>query len=99
MGDQLVASPLPKHRTTQTPKNADTHQTSMPKAGFEHAITASELTKTVHESDSDRRIISTASKIMLKSQKGAIVNKRTNEVLLRKCTCKHVRIVKQASRL
>jgi hypothetical protein len=29
-GDQLVTRPLPKHRTTQTQKNAHTHQTSMP---------------------------------------------------------------------
>jgi hypothetical protein len=41
-GDQL--------RTTQTQKNADTHLTSMPRAGFEHAITASERSKTVHAS-------------------------------------------------
>jgi hypothetical protein len=30
-GDQLVARPLPKHRTTQTQKNADTHKTSIPR--------------------------------------------------------------------
>jgi hypothetical protein len=29
-GDQVVARPLPKHKTTQTQKNAHTHQTSMP---------------------------------------------------------------------
>jgi hypothetical protein len=28
-GDQLVARPLPKYRTTQTQKNAHAHQTSM----------------------------------------------------------------------
>jgi hypothetical protein len=45
--DQLVARPLPKHRTTQT-QNKHIHQTSMPSAGFEPAIPASELAKTVH---------------------------------------------------
>jgi hypothetical protein len=37
-GDQLVARPLPKYRTTQTQKNAHTHQTSMPWVGFEPTI-------------------------------------------------------------
>jgi hypothetical protein len=55
-GDQLVARPLPKHRTTQTQKNADTHLTSMPKAGFEPAITASERSKTVRTSDKTVRL-------------------------------------------
>jgi hypothetical protein len=50
-GDQLVARPLPKHRTTQTQKNAETHETSTSRTGFEPAITASELSKTVHASD------------------------------------------------
>jgi hypothetical protein len=40
-GDQLVARPLRKHRTTQTQKNAHTHQTSMPWVGFEPTIPAS----------------------------------------------------------
>jgi hypothetical protein len=33
-GDQLVARPLPKHRTRQTKINAYTHQISMPCVGF-----------------------------------------------------------------
>jgi hypothetical protein len=49
--DQLVARLLPKHRTTQTQKNAYTHQTSMPWVGFEPTIPASERAKTVHVSD------------------------------------------------
>jgi hypothetical protein len=50
--DQLVARPLPEHTTTQTQKNTYTHHlTSMPKAGFEPAITASERSKTVHASE------------------------------------------------
>jgi hypothetical protein len=50
-GDQLVARPLPNHRTTQTQKNAHTHQTSMTWVGFETTIPASERAKTVHASD------------------------------------------------
>jgi hypothetical protein len=50
-GDQLVARPLPKHRTTQTQKNPHTHQTSMPWVGFEPTIPASERAKTVHALD------------------------------------------------
>jgi hypothetical protein len=50
-GDQLVAKSLPKHRTTQTQKNAHTHQTSMPWVEFEPTIPASERGKTVHSSD------------------------------------------------
>jgi hypothetical protein len=38
-GNQLVARPLPTHRTTQT-------QTSMPRVGFEHTIPKSEQRKT-----------------------------------------------------
>jgi hypothetical protein len=50
--DQLVARPLPKHRTTQTQnKRRHTHQTSMPCVRFETTIPASERTKTVHASD------------------------------------------------
>jgi hypothetical protein len=51
MGDQLVARPLPKDKTTQTQKNADTHYISMPREGFEPAITASKRSKAVHASD------------------------------------------------
>jgi hypothetical protein len=47
MGDQPVARPLPKQRTTQTQKNAHTHKTYM----SEPTITASEQAKTVHASD------------------------------------------------
>jgi hypothetical protein len=50
-GDQLVARPLPKHRTTQTQTNAHTHQTSMPWVGFEPTIPASKRAKTVHALD------------------------------------------------
>jgi hypothetical protein len=50
-GDQLVARPPPKHRTTQTEKNAHTHQISMPWVGFEPTIPASERAKTLHSSD------------------------------------------------
>jgi hypothetical protein len=49
--DQLVARPLPKHRATQTQKNADTQWTSMIRPGFERTSTATERTKTVHASD------------------------------------------------
>jgi hypothetical protein len=49
MSDQLVARPLPKHRTTQTQnKHIHTQQTSMPCVGFEPTIPASERAKTVH---------------------------------------------------
>jgi hypothetical protein len=50
-GDQLVAWPLPKHRTTQTQKNAHIHQTSMPWVGSEPMIPASERAKIVHALD------------------------------------------------
>jgi hypothetical protein len=50
-GDQRVARPLPKHRTTHTQKNARTHSKSISNAGFEPAITVSERPKTVHASD------------------------------------------------
>jgi hypothetical protein len=50
-GDQLVAKPLPKHRTTWTQKNAHTHQSSMPWLGFELTIPASKRAKTVHALD------------------------------------------------
>jgi hypothetical protein len=48
--DQLVARPLPKHRTTQT-QNKHIHQTSMSYVGFEPTIPASERAKTVHALD------------------------------------------------
>jgi hypothetical protein len=44
--DQLVARPVPKHRT-----NTYTHQTSMPYMGFEPTVPASERTKTLHALD------------------------------------------------
>jgi hypothetical protein len=50
MSDQLVARPLPKHRTAQT-QNKRTHQTSMPEVGFKSTITASERVKIVHALD------------------------------------------------
>jgi hypothetical protein len=48
--DQLVARPLPKHRTTQT-QNKHIHQTSMLWVGFERTIPASERAKAVHTLD------------------------------------------------
>jgi hypothetical protein len=45
--DQLVARPLPKHRTTET-QNKHEH---IPCVGFEPTIPASERAKTVHGSD------------------------------------------------
>jgi hypothetical protein len=50
-GDQLVARPLPIHRTTQTQKNTRTHQTSMPWVGFKPTIQACERVKTVRALD------------------------------------------------
>jgi hypothetical protein len=47
--DQLVAKPLPTHRTTQT-QNKHTH-TSMPWSGFEFTIPAFERANTVHALD------------------------------------------------
>jgi hypothetical protein len=46
-GDQLIARPLPKHRTTQT-QDKHIHQTSMPCMGFELTIPDSERAKTAH---------------------------------------------------
>jgi hypothetical protein len=48
-GDQLIARPLPTHRTTQT-QNKRT-QTSMPRVGFEPTIPVFERAKTVHALD------------------------------------------------
>jgi hypothetical protein len=48
--NQLVARPLPKHRTTQTQnKHTHTHQIPMHCVGFEPTIPASERAKAVHE--------------------------------------------------
>jgi hypothetical protein len=58
--DQTVARPLPKHRTTQTQKNAHTHETSMPWVGFELTIPASERAKTVHASDRSATVTGTS---------------------------------------
>jgi hypothetical protein len=58
-GDQLVARPLPKHRTTQTQKNAHTHQTYMPWVEFEPTIPASERAKTVHALDRSATVTGT----------------------------------------
>jgi hypothetical protein len=52
-GDQLITTPLPKHRI-----NAYTHQTSMPYVGFEPTIAASEWAKTVHALDSSVTVTS-----------------------------------------
>jgi hypothetical protein len=49
--DRPVTRPLPKYRTTETLKNAHTHQTSMPEVGFEPTITASAQAKIVHALD------------------------------------------------
>jgi hypothetical protein len=48
-GDQLIARPLPTHRTTQT-QNKRT-QTFLPGVGFEPMIPAFERRKTVHALD------------------------------------------------
>jgi hypothetical protein len=48
-GGQLVARPLPAHRTTQT-QNKRT-QTSMPQVGFEPTVPVFERAKTVHALD------------------------------------------------
>jgi hypothetical protein len=50
--DQLIARPLPKHRTAQTQnKHIYTHQTSMAWVGFEPTIRVSQQAKTVHVLD------------------------------------------------
>jgi hypothetical protein len=49
MGDQIVAEPLHKHRTTQTQIKGT--QTSMPRVGFEPTIPVFGRTKTVHALD------------------------------------------------
>jgi hypothetical protein len=49
--DRPFARPPPTHRTTQTQKNARTHQTSMPEVRFEPTIPSSERAKTVHALD------------------------------------------------
>jgi hypothetical protein len=48
MGNQLVARPLPTHRTTQT---------SMPRVGFEPTIPVFERAKTVHALDRAATVI------------------------------------------
>jgi hypothetical protein len=48
-GDQLIARPLPSHRTTQTQNKGK--QTSMPWVGFEPTTTVSERAKTAHTID------------------------------------------------
>jgi hypothetical protein len=58
MGDQLVARPLPTHRTTQT-QNKRTH-TSVPRVGFEPAIPVLERAKTVHALDRAAAVIGNA---------------------------------------
>jgi hypothetical protein len=55
--DQLVARPLPKHRTTQTQNKHRDTPTSMPCVGFEHTIPAFERTKTVHALDRSANVI------------------------------------------
>jgi hypothetical protein len=54
-GDQPVARPLPRHRTTQT-QNKRT-QTSMPRVGFEPMIPVFERAKTVHALDRAATVI------------------------------------------
>jgi hypothetical protein len=58
-GDQLVARPLPIHRTTKT-QNKRT-QTSMPPVRFEPTIAVFEREKTVHTSDRAATVIGTTS--------------------------------------
>jgi hypothetical protein len=54
-GDQLVARPLPIHKTTQI-QNKRT-QTSMPLVGFEPTIPVVERAKTVHALDHAATVI------------------------------------------
>jgi hypothetical protein len=54
--DQLVAGPLPKHRTTHTQKKTHT-QTSMPGIGFETTIPVFERGKTVRALDRAATVI------------------------------------------
>jgi hypothetical protein len=56
--DQLVARPLPKHRTTQT-QNKHIHQISMPFVVFEFTIPASERAKTAHALDRSATVTDT----------------------------------------
>jgi hypothetical protein len=71
--DQLVARPLPKHRTTQTQNKR--RQTFMPWVGLEPTIPASEQAKTVHASDSAATVTGkvankTVSKQIMKTWRG-----------------------------
>jgi hypothetical protein len=54
-GDQLVARPLPTHRSTQTQNKGK--QTSMPRVGFEFTIPVFERAKTVHALDRAATVI------------------------------------------
>jgi hypothetical protein len=58
--DQLIARPLPKHRTTQTHKNTHTHTPNIHTldVGFEPTIPASERAKTVHALDRSATVTS-----------------------------------------
>jgi hypothetical protein len=49
MGDQLVARPLPVHRTAQTQNKCT--KTSVPQVGFEPIFPVFEREKTVHALD------------------------------------------------
>jgi hypothetical protein len=55
-GDQLVARPLPTHRTTQT-QNKRTQTSTMPQVEFEPTIPVFERTKKVHALDSGATVI------------------------------------------
>jgi hypothetical protein len=54
-GDELVARPIPAHKTVQT-QNKRT-QTSMPQVGFEPTIPMFELAKMVHALDRAATVI------------------------------------------
>jgi hypothetical protein len=55
MGHQLVARPLPTHRTTQTPNKRI--QTSMRRVGFDPTIPVFQREKTVHALDRAATVI------------------------------------------
>jgi hypothetical protein len=62
-GDQPVARPLPKHRTTQ--RENKRKQTSMPVVGFEPTIPAFERAKTVHALDCAATVIGNFRRIVI----------------------------------
>jgi FAD synthase len=66
MGDQLIASPLPAHRTAQTQSKRT--QTSMAQVGVEPTIPVFEQSKTVHVLDCTATVIGWVFQIDLKNK-------------------------------